>query len=674
MDPDLHELIELVRAYNPDVDERLLEDAYEFARTAHREQKRLSGEPYLSHCVEVAKVLAELELDNTTIGAGLLHDVVEDTDCPISALRDKFGEEIAVLVEGVTKIGALSFKSTEERQAENLRKMLLAMAQDIRVILIKLADRVHNMRTLHALPADKIRRISMDTLDIYAPLAHRLGIARIKWELEDSAFRYLEPDAYYELAKKVAKKRHERERYINEAADFLKEKLSAAGIAADVTGRPKHLYSVHKKMREQGREFEQVYDLLALRVLTNSVADCYAALGVVHNLWTPVPGRFKDFIAVPKSNMYQSLHTTVMREVGEPLEIQIRTYAMHRTAEQGIASHWKYKERIVKEDGKLDEKLSWFRQMLEWLQDPKDSRDFIESVKRDLFSNEVYVFTPKGEVRVLPVGATPIDFAYSIHTDIGDHCTGARVNARMVSLRYNLKHGDVVEILTSKTQRPRRDWLEVVKTSKARSKIRHALKKAEEEVAGEPVEAVRTGAAQPAPPRPSRLVHTDDAAREKLILIEGKRGMAVRFGKCCNPVVGEEVVGYVTIGKGITIHRTGCPGIHQGRYDPNRFIKADWARDGKGTMTAGIRVMVIDRPNLLGDILNSFSPHGVNLQQARAYPVRNNRGMVDLVFELTDEKQLDRIVSAIHQVSGVTSVRPLKEVDKNPPSRQHRVQ
>jgi len=674
MDPDLHELIELVRAYNPAVDERLLEDAYEFAKTAHAEQKRLSGDPYLTHCVEVAKVLAELELDNTTIGAGLLHDAVEDTDCPISAVRHRFGEEIAVLVEGVTKIGALTFKSTEERQAENLRKMLLAMAQDIRVILIKLADRVHNMRTLHALPADKIRRISMDTLDIYAPLAHRLGIARIKWELEDTSFRYLEPDAYYELAKKVAKKRHERERYINEAADFLKENLSASRIAADVMGRPKHLYSVHKKMREQGREFEQVYDLLALRVLTNSVADCYGALGVVHNIWAPVPGRFKDFIAVPKSNMYQSLHTTVMREVGEPLEIQIRTYAMHRTAEQGIASHWKYKERIMKQDGRLDEKLSWFRQMLEWLQDPKDSRDFIESVKGDLFSNEVYVFTPKGEVRVLPVGATPIDFAYSIHTDIGDHCVGAKVNARMVSLRYNLKHGDVVEILTSKTQTPRRDWLEVVKTSKARSKIRHALKETEEEAVGEPAAVVRVSATQPAPSRPSRLVHTDDASREKLILIEGKRGMAVHFAKCCNPVVGEDVVGYVTIGRGITVHRASCPGIQQGRYDPDRFIEADWARDGKGTITAGVRVMVIDRPNLLGDILNSFSLHGVNLHQARTYPVRNNRGMVDLVFELTDEKQLDRIVSAIHQVSGVTSVRSLKEIEKHSSPRQGRVQ
>jgi len=661
MDPVFRSLVQSVREYNPSVDERLLERAYDFADRAHRGQKRLSGEPYFSHCVAVASLLAELELDTTTIAAGLLHDVVEDTDCPISAVKEKFGDEIALLVEGVTKLGALSFKSTEEHQAENLRKMLLAMAQDVRVILIKLADRVHNMKTLDALPPEKTRRISRDTLDIYAPLAHRLGIARVKWVLEDEAFRYLEPEAYHELAGKVASKRHERERHIGETARFLREKLSESGISAEVTGRPKHLYGIHKKMGEQGREFEQVYDLLALRVLTKSVADCYGALGIIHNLWTPVPGRFKDFIAVPKSNMYQSLHTTVMREAGEPLEVQIRTREMHRTAEQGIAAHWKYKERVKKRDERLDERLSWFRQMLEWLQDPEDSRDFIESVKGDLFSNEVYVFTPKGEVKVLPRGATPIDFAYSIHTDVGSHCTGAKVNGKMVSLRYNLKQGDVVEIITSRAQRPHRDWLDAVKTSKARSKIRRALKDVEEEGAGEPVEA--EAPVKEPQPRPSRMVRADDAARERLILIEGKRGMAVHFGKCCEPVIGEEVVGYVTIGRGITIHRASCPGIQRGQYDPNRFIEASWARDGKGAVTAAVRVMAVDRPNLLADILNSFSPHGVNILEARAYAAQNNRGMIDLVFELNDEKQVDKIVSAIHQVSDVTSVRPLKEID-----------
>jgi len=661
MDLAFRSLMQSVRDYNPDVDDGLLQRAYDFAEQAHGGQKRLSGEPYFSHCVAVAALLAELELDTTTIAAGLLHDVVEDTDCPISAVKEEFGEEIALLVEGVTKISSLSFKSTEEHQAENLRKMLLAMAQDVRVILIKLADRVHNMRTLHALPPEKTHRIAKDTLDIYAPLAHRLGIARIKWVLEDEAFHYLEPEAYHELARKVARKRHERERHVGETARFLQQKLSESGIVVDVTGRPKHLYGVHKKMQEQGREFEQVYDLLALRVLTESVADCYGALGVIHNLWTPVPGRFKDFIAVPKSNMYQSLHTTVMREVGAPLEVQIRTHKMHRTAEQGIAAHWKYKERVKKKDERLDERLSWFRQMLEWLQDPKDSRDFIESVKGDLFSNEVYVFTPKGEVRVLPRGATPIDFAYSIHTDVGSRCAGAKVNGKMVSLRYNLKNGDVVEIITSRAQTPRRDWLEMVKTSKARSKIRRALKEVEEESVGEPVEAAAV--VKPPPLRPSRMIRTDDAAREKLVLVEGKGGVAVRFGKCCSPVVGEEIVGYVTIGRGITVHRASCPGIQTGRYDPNRFIQASWAREGKGAITAAVRVMAIDRPNLLADILNSFSPHGINILEARAYAAQSNRGMIDLVFELNDEKQVDKIVSAIHQVSGVTSVRPLKEVD-----------
>ena len=665
MDESLGSLIEAVRNYNPAVEEDLLRDAYEFARRAHEGQKRLSGERYFSHCVEVAKVLMELELDSTTIAAGLLHDVVEDTGCSIAQVRERFGEEIALLVEGVTNISTLMFKSSEERHAENLRKMLIAMAQDIRVILIKLADRVHNMRTLHALPPEKIRSISRDTLDIYAPLAHRLGIARIKWELEDQAFRYLEPEAYYELARKVARKRSAREQYINETAQFLKQKLAESGIVAEVTGRPKHLYSVHKKIQEQGREFDQVYDLLALRVIPNSVADCYAALGVIHSLWTPVPGRFKDFIAVPKSNMYQSIHTTVMREVGEPLEVQIRTQDMHRTAEQGIAAHWKYKERIKKQDERLDQKLTWFRQMLEWLQDPKDSRDFIESVKGELFSNEVYVFTPKGEVRVLPCGSTPIDFAYSIHTDIGDHCSGAKVNGKMVSLRYNLKHGDVVEIITSNIQVPHRDWLEITKTSKARSKIKRAIKEAEEQAANE---AAELSLNQPkpalAPPKPSKMVRTDEAARERLIRIDGTGGMAAHFGKCCNPLPGEEVVGYVTLGRGVTVHRASCPSVHQGRHNPKRFVKANWAHDGKHAITAGVRVMCIDRPNLLADILDSFSPHGVNIQQARAYPTQDNRGVIDLVFELNDEKQLDKIVSAIHQVNGVTSIRALKEIER----------
>ena len=672
MDKALRSLVESVGEYSTAVDDVLLQQAYDFAKQAHAGQTRLSGEPYFSHCVEVAKTLAELELDCATVAAGLLHDVVEDTDHSISAVAERFGEEIALLVEGVTSISTLKFKSTEEHQAENLRKMLIAMAKDIRVILIKLADRGHNMRTLYALPPEKIHRISKDTLDIYAPLAHRLGIARVKWELEDEAFRYLEPETYRDLAQKVARKRHEREEYIVEIAEFLQQKLKESGIASEVTGRPKHLYSVHKKMQEQGTEFEQVYDLLALRIITNSVADCYAALGVLHNLWTPVPGRFKDFIAVPKSNMYQSIHSTVMREVGEPLEIQIRTREMHRTAEQGIAAHWKYKERIRKRDERLDQQLAWFRQMLEWLQDPEDSRDFIESVKGDLFSNEVYVFTPKGEVKVLPRGATPIDFAYSVHTDIGDHCAGAKVNGKMVPLRYNLKHGDVVEIITSKAQSPHRDWLEAVKTSKAKTKIRRALREVEEgasKKARERYTAAPSGHTG-ATVKPSRMIRTDDAAREKLILIEDKGGMAVHFGKCCNPVPGEDVVGYVTVGRGVTVHRAGCTSVHQGRHDPKRFIRASWVRDGKGAVVAGVRVMCIDRPNLLADILNSFSGHAVNLQHARTYPVQDNKGMIDLVFELNDQKQLDKITAAIYQVSGVTAVTSLKEVEKQSDGRR----
>jgi len=672
MDRDLSWLIESLRGYEATVDEALLQQVYDFAKQAHTGQKRLSGEPYFSHCVEVARLLTQLELDCTTVAAALLHDVVEDTDYSISDVAERFGEEIALLVGGVTNISALKFKSTKEHQAENLRKMLIAMAKDIRVILIKLADRVHNMRTVSALPPKSIRRISKNTIDIYAPLAHRLGIARIKWELEDAAFRYLEPQAYRDLAQRVATKREEREQCVRDTAQYLQRKLEETGVAAEVTGRPKHLYSIHKKMREQGREFEHVYDLLALRVITDSVADCYAALGVVHNLWTPVPGRFKDFIAVPKSNMYQSIHATVMREIGKPLEIQIRTREMHRTAEQGIAAHWKYKEGVRKKDERLDQQLAWFRQTIEWLQEPEDSHDFIESVKGDLFSHEVYVFTPKGEVKVLPKGATPIDFAYSVHTDIGDHCAGAKVNRKIVPLRYNLKHGDVVEIITSKAQFPRRDWLDAVKTSKAKSKIRRALREAEEEVAGKEAKPRTTPPARLTEPtvRPSRALRTDDAAREKLLLIEGKGGIAVHFGRCCNPVPGEDVIAYVTVGRGVTVHRAGCPSIHTGRHNPKRFIRASWVRDGKGTVIAGVRVMCMDRPNLLADILNSFSGHAVNLQHVRTYPVQDNKGMVDLVFELNDEKELDKITSAVHHVSGVTAVRSLKELEKQPYKRR----
>ncbi len=658
----LTELLAQVRKYSPSADENLLAAAYSFSKAAHEGQFRLSGEPFFSHCVEVARILAELELDTVTIAAGLLHDVVEDTGCEIGAVEERFGHEVAMLVAGVTKISMLGFKTDEEHAAENLRKMLVAMAEDIRVILIKLADRMHNMRTLQYLPPEKIERISRDTLEIYAPLAHRLGIAKVRWELEDLAFRYLKPREYKELASRIARKRRERENSAQDACTHIKTFLKGAEIDAEVMGRPKHLYSVYHKMVEQGRDFDQIFDLLAVRVLTKNLADCYAAMGIIHSHWKPLPGKVKDYIAMPKANMYQSLHTIVVRDTGETLEIQIRTLDMHRTAEEGIAAHWRYKQGPRKVDEQLDQKLLWFRQMIEWLQDAKDPKEFMESLKIDLFANEVYVFTPKGHVRVLPRGSTPVDFAYAIHTEIGDHCLGARVNGKMVPLRYNLQQGDRVEILTSKTQVPHRDWLEFVKTPKARYRIRHSLR-----ARGE-LEEVEEGAGRPAEPVPParaerrREVRRGVHGREHRIRIEGQKGLQVHFAKCCDPMPGEQVVGYVTRGR-VSVHRADCPHFLQACRDEARIVPAQWEGETRIIETAGIRITAIDRPNLLSDILQSFVPLTVNISQARAYKARNHRGMIDLVFELTEEGQLDKVIATVNQVSGVTGISRLKPTE-----------
>src|SRR5574341_1255451 len=471
----LQTLIEEIPKYQPGADLDVLARAYDFSAASHKGQQRASGEPYLSHPLEVASLLVNFKMDVTTVTAGLLHDVLEDTKATKADLQREFGQEIADLVDGVTKIGKLAFSSREERQAENFRKMLVAMARDLRVLMIKLADRLHNMRTLDYLRGEKARKIAQETLDIYAPLAHRLGMAKVKAELEDLALRTLSPGDYVDLQKRVAKRRLEREADINQVITILEWKLTEVGIESQIRGRPKHFYSIWKKMHEQGREFDEIYDLTAVRVITTSVRDCYGALGVIHSLWKPVPGRFKDFIAMPKVNMYQSLHTTVIGPKGDPVEIQIRTWEMHRVAEEGIAAHWLYKERKNDRD-KFDEAFTWLRQLLESQKETSDPKEFLDTVRLDLFPDEVYVFTPKGDVKALPEGSTPIDFAYAVHTDVGHHCVGAKVNGKLVPLRYTLRQGDILEIVTSPTQHPSRDWLKIVKSNRARAKINQWLK------------------------------------------------------------------------------------------------------------------------------------------------------------------------------------------------------
>jgi len=653
--PELCKLFETVRNYNPSADIDLLEHAYRFSRDAHGNQKRLSGRPFISHCVEVTLILSELNLDSVTLAAALLHDVVEDTSRSVEDVEREFGPEIAMLVDGVTKISELPFHDRVEEQAENLRKMLIAVAHDIRVILIKLADRLHNMRTLSYLPEEKTKRISKETLDIYAPLAHRLGIAQIKSELEDSAFRYLEPAAYYALARRVTAKREQRETEIAEIRRVIADDLDAAGIPAEITGRPKHLYSIHRKIIEQGREFDDIYDLLAVRVITNTVAHCYATLGLVHKVWHPVPGRFRDFIAVPKSNMYRSLHTTVMRESGGPLEIQIRTEEMHRTAEVGIAAHWRYKEGRARSKRKLDEELTWFRQMLEWLQDPSDAHEFLDNLRTDLVSKEVYVFTPKGDVKELPLGATPIDFAYAVHTEVGNHCVGARVDNHIVPLRYNLQQGDVVEILTAKHQQPGLDWLEIVKTPRARTKIRRALRERQmlAAVVEEPARPRRPGPPRQPSTRPEKVAETVRANR---IRIEGKTGLEVHFARCCNPMPGEPVVGYVTRGR-VSVHRLDCRSFQQACTDHGRIVVAGWAQVEVPSVTRAIRVKANDRPNLLADLLQTFSGLILNIAGLNAQRDENDRmAILDFVVEVTDDDQVNKIIGAAKQVNGVVDV------------------
>jgi len=704
----LETLIEEIPKYQPGADLDVLERAYRFSAASHQGQQRASGEPYLSHPLEVANLLVDFKMDVTTVTAGLLHDVLEDTAATKADLEREFGGEIAELVDGVTKIGKLAFSSREERQAENFRKMLVAMARDLRVLMIKLADRLHNMRTLDYLPPDKAKKIAQETLDIYAPLAHRLGMAKVKAELEDLGLRTLNPADYVDLQKRVAKRRLEREADINQVIAILQRKLAEVGIDSQIRGRPKHFYSIWKKMHDQGREFDEIYDLTAVRVITASVRDCYGALGVIHSLWKPVPGRFKDFIAMPKVNMYQSLHTTVIGPKGDPVEIQIRTREMHRIAEEGIAAHWLYKERKTGKD-KLDESLVWLRQLIETQQDTKDPREFMDTVRVDLFPDEVYVFTPKGDVKALPEGATPLDFAYAVHTKVGEHCVGAKVNAKLVPLRYTLRQGDIVEIVTSPNQHPSRDWLKIVKSTRARAKINQWLKVEERArsielgrelferearkyrlnptalLGGEEIKKTAADFGFAGPDdlmaalgygkssvhqvlnklAPNALLESPDKPKPAAtrpapvdgVRIRGVDDLLVRFARCCNPLPGDPIVGFITRGRGLTVHARDCLTVAKSVLDRERLIDVEWDVEEPGKRPVRIAVYIgKDRPGLLSEITGAISARNGNITKAEVTVTDDRRGINNFVVEVADLRQLQDIIAAIRDVRDVINV------------------
>ncbi len=721
----LNDILDRVGSYHPDPDLDLIKKAYVYSAKVHQGQIRKSGEPYLIHPLEVAGILAELKLDEASIVTGLLHDTIEDTLATKEEIADLFGAEIADLVDGVTKLSQFTAGNTqEEKQAENFRKMVVAMAKDIRVLLVKLADRAHNMRTLDYMKPEKQERIARETLDIYAPLANRLGIGWIKGELEDLSFKYLKPEEYQDLAARVATRTRERDRFVTEVVELIRAKLKESGVEAKVYGRVKHLYSVYRKMKVQDLPFEEIHDLIAFRVIVASVAQCYETLGLVHALWKPVPGRFKDYIAIPKPNMYQSLHTTVIGPHAERIEIQIRTEEMHRIAEEGVAAHWAYKEtrgnpKEPKPDGGAlsaadAHKYGWLRQLLEWQRDLTDPTEFLETVKVDLFADEVFVFTPKGDVKSLPRGATPVDFAYAIHSEIGNHCVGGKVNGKIVPLRYKLKNGDTVEILTSPTSQPSKDWLGFVRTSRAQARIRQHIRQAEhkrsaeigKEVAerelrryglslhklqkdGELDKAaaglgyrigddllVALGYGKVAPKDllhqllpPERLAQTpvepQPASRLSEIFrrvarrpaggvrISGIDDVLVRFGRCCNPVPGDPIVGFITRGRGVTVHALACEKVMS--TDPLRRIDVAWDPKGDFKRLVSIRVVTGDKPGLLAQISQKFSEAGVNISQANVR-TGDERAVHSFEVSVGDLKQLTAIMKSIARIDGVFSV------------------
>jgi GTP pyrophosphokinase len=707
-------LLARIESYMERLDIEMLTRAYEFSRIAHAGQKRRSGEDYIVHCVEVTEILADLHLDTVTLVSALIHDVVEDTTATLDDVKDAFGGEVATVVDGLTKISRVQFRTNTEQQVENYRKLLLSMAQDARVILVKLADRLNNMRTLQHLREEKRRRIALETREIYAPLAHRLGMAHIKWELEDLCFKFLEPEAYKDLARKIAEKRTEREDLIDRLRQPLEEDLRGAGIDCEVTGRPKHLWSIFRKMQRREKSYDEIYDLMAIRVIVDTITDCYHALGVIHNRWTPLQERFHDYIATPKSNMYRSLHTTIFGPGGRLYEIQIRTREMHRTAELGIAAHWKYKEGRGGDE--VDETLTWFRQVLEWQQETKEPDEFLEFLRIDLFQDEIFVFTPQGDVKQLPKGATPIDFAFGVHTQVGLHCAGAKLNGRIAPLARELKNGDTVEIITDPKQRPSRDWLAFVKTARARNKIRQWIKQEEfdssvrlgrefierevkkarkDRVSEDRFDTVAkaldlpdaahlfaalgrgdvgpqavfrelwgetTPAAPPKPPSAFDRLVDRVRGKPKGVRIQGMDNLMVRYSQCCQPVPGDTVTGYITNGRGISVHRTDCPNLLQLADHPERRVDIEWESEPGERFYVRIVMEGTDRRGLFADIASTISQTNTNIRSADIQA--DDAGMKgQFVVEVENLTHLNRVLGAIRKVKGVISVERREQVD-----------
>jgi len=710
-------LLEKVRSYSPEADLELLRRAYVFSALEHKGQIRHSGEPYLVHPLEVADLLADMKLDVVAVAAGLLHDVVEDTLTTPERISALFGPEIAHVVEGVTKIGAIPFSSSEERQAENFRKMLLAMVDDIRVILVKLADRLHNMRTLHHLPEERRTKIAQETLDIYAPIANRLGMSKVKNELEELSFRYIEPKAYEGLRTKVEARRKHAESVIEELTRTIRAKLQDAQVPLiNLDGRIKRLYSIHVKLKRQKIDLERVYDFVALRVTTQSIKDCYAALGIIHQTWSPVPGRIKDFIAMPRPNGYQSLHTSVISEHGFPFEVQIRTEEMHRHAEEGIAAHWKYKEGRVGDH--TDERyFQWMRQLLEVQQEVRDPQEFMRNLKIDLYPEEVYIFTPKGEVKSLPRGATAVDFAYSVHTDVGNQCVGARINGKMVPLRTRLQNGDIVSIITQSGHKPSRDWLTFVATSRARGKIRHVLQGEERARSIELGRRLFDKEARRFDLNPKTILESDELSKfaaeygaqkpdellahigygklsartvlqksvpagqlkekapesgvvsavkrvlrttpsEDRIKVRGTDDVMVFRAKCCNPIRGERIIGYITRGKGVSVHSAACPNVLNLMFDPDRRIEVEWDSDGtdQAPYTVRLTMQVEDRKGMLAEISAKVSDINTNITTMEARTGGDHQARIDMTVEIKDMKHLEKVIKSIKGVEGVLGV------------------
>lgn len=713
---DIGQLLDRVRSYQPEADLSLVRKAYDFSAKAHEGQTRRSGEPYVQHPVAVAGVLTLLKTDVAAVVAGLLHDTLEDTVATPAELEREFGKEVVHLVDGVTKIGKITFRSYEEKQAENFRKMVLSMADDIRVVIIKLADRLHNMRTLEHLSEAKRQEIAQETLEIYAPLANRIGIGWVKNELEDLCLKHLKPDVYETLRVRVAKRDEDREQYIKEVRDLVQKALVDVGLQGTVYGRPKHLYGIYQKMNKQGISFEEVYDLTALRIITDTKMNCYALLGVIHSLWRPLPGRFKDYIAIPKSNLYQSLHTTVVGPKGEHVEFQIRTDEMHRVAEYGIAAHWKYKEqgKVAEKDSK---EFGWLRQFVEWHTDLPDNRQFMDSVKLELFHDVVYVFTPKGIVKELPKGSTPVDFAYAIHTEVGDHCVGAKVNGKIVPLKHQVESGDTVEILTSPNQTPHKDWLKFVRTSRAKTKIKHWVKAEEQtrsveigrrlleselrrhafapaqmlrseqllevsrqlgydtldelmaavgfghlataEVLAKLVAPSPVAGAPVTEPAPAQKVPAGKAD-DKGVRVKGARDLLMQLSRCCNPVPGDRILGYITRGRGLTIHSVDCPNLEALDYDRERLVEVEWDTATPGLHPVKVSVITVDKTGVLANVSSAIAECQANISRAEIATREDRKAVLDFVVEVNDTKHINHVLKAIERVDGVISARRVR--------------